>query len=194
VALAMPLAVNACNALSGIDDFTVRTGAEAGMEGSGQAESGGSSGGVGPGDAPAQGDNTTGTGDAPAGDSANDGAMATVDARADAASDAEGGTTGSCDGGFVAHTNGLGQMFYDCAPLNTLNQTQAFEACAAFSGNAGACMFNPGFSCMGDVVCSKGSSTCACWVYDGNRPGRVCSSTPDGGCCCPGASSPPAWN
>jgi hypothetical protein len=189
----MPLAVNACNALSGIDDFTIRTGADTGIDGPYQGEFEGSSGGVGDspwdggmveGDALAHGDH----------DGTNDAGTASRDAGADAASDTGGGETGSCDGGsLVAHSNGLGQTFYDCAPPNTLNQTQAFAACAAFSQDAGACMYDPGFSCMGDVVCSIGSSVCACWVYDGNRPGRVCSST-TAGCCCPGASAPVGWN
>jgi hypothetical protein len=183
--IATALALNACNALSGIDNFTITTGAETGTDGPDQ---GAGDGGVVKGDAPAQGGDATGTGDVAAGDTG----MASVDAKADAASDAEGGT-GSCDGGLVAHSNGIGQMFYDCAPLNTWNQTQAFGACTAFTGDAGACLVDPGFSCMGDVVCSKGYSVCACWVFNGTRPGRICNAG-TAACCCPGASSPPAWN
>jgi hypothetical protein len=186
------LAANACNTLSGIDDFSVRTDAETGIDGSDQGDVGGSSGSVG--DSAAQGDDGTATRDATGGDGATrDGARDTGtlgDAKSDA-SDSGGAEAGSCDGGLVTHANGLGQMFSDCTPLNTFNQTQAFEACAAFSGDAGACKVDPGISCMGNVVCSTGA-VCGCWVYDGSHPGRYCSAG-TAACCCPGASGP-MWN
>jgi len=48
--------------------------------------------------------------------------------------------TGCCSGGCqIAHSNGLGQNFYDCSSLGTYTQASAIEACAAFSGSSASC-------------------------------------------------------
>jgi hypothetical protein len=80
-----------------------------------------------------------------------------------------------CDGGCATtHFNGLGQFFYDCAPPNTFNVMQAYEACAAFTGNISQCTPPVGLTCAaGSVICSSGTSTCACWQYDGTNAGHL---------------------
>jgi hypothetical protein len=71
------------------------------------------------------------------------------------------------------HDDGLGQTFWDCTPSGTYNQTEAFAACAAFTGNAALC--SPG--ACNRSVCSTGAPTCACWTYSGSFSGRVTSSS-----------------
>jgi hypothetical protein len=45
---------------------------------------------------------------------------------------APGCCSGACQ---VVHSNGAGQSFYDCVAASTFNQTQATEACVAFTNN-----------------------------------------------------------
>jgi hypothetical protein len=123
------------------------------------------------------------------GGDAGDAATGQTDAHTDSPA------TGPCDGGspLVVHSNGFGQTFSDCVPLSTYNVTQAFEACAASTGDAGACTVDPGgLSCSGgNVVCTVTSSTCACWRYD-NRSGAIGSFS--GACACISNSAPVLWN
>jgi hypothetical protein len=119
------------------------------------------------------------------------GARDAGDAGSDAAADTGGGT-GPCDGGTapVVHSNGLGQTFSDCAPLGTINVTQALEACDAYTSDAGACSIY--LTCSaGSELCAGNATNCACWRYDGNTAGHV--ATMSGGCNCIGSSSP-TWN
>jgi hypothetical protein len=100
--------------------------------------------------------------------------------------------TGCCGASCqVKHDNGEGENFYDCAPYKTFNQTQAMEACAAYTGNASQCH---ALTCMsgsakGELsVCSDTSPlACACWAYDDSgqtmmkgTPGHVISSGKSG--------------
>ncbi len=104
------------------------------------------------------------------------------------------GATGPCDGGtpLVVHSNGFGQTFSDCQPLGTYNVNQAFEACAASTGDAGACSIPAGFTCSGgNLVCAQSGSTCTCWRYDGH-PGSALALTT--GCNCLPNSAPVVWN
>jgi hypothetical protein len=91
------------------------------------------------------------------------------------------------------HNNGFGQTFSDCAPIGTYNETQAIEACTAATGDAGACVMDPGgLSCSGgDVVCFVDSSICQCWRY-ANRPGA--SGTFTGACGCISNAAAVSWN
>jgi hypothetical protein len=83
---------------------------------------------------------------------------------------------GACDGGkgLVAHSNGLGQTFYDCTPLGIYDKAQALEACAAFTGDVGVCVVDPTAPCArGNIVCATTAPNCACWGYDGMTVGEV---------------------
>jgi hypothetical protein len=198
VALAIGVAAGGCNSLSGIDDFAV------------ESEAGGTSFSEG-GDGAYPGDEAGGSTDGTS-EAARDGAGggdedATVDAptesddrtdRGDRAADGS-VTCGTrscatpfcCDGGCAsAHSNGLGQFFYDCSPLGTFNLTQAFAACVAFTGKMSLCANDPINCGGGDQVCSSGASMCACWRYNGNNAGHVESGAT---CNCLGQTSP-TWN
>ncbi len=205
----------ACNALSGIGDFTVAS--DAGVSSPadvGQSEgAAGGDGGLPEGAADAAGSADSGMGDADAaspGDGASDAMVAPSDAVADAPGDAAepvdapsdaGGSDAStvcaaagltCDAGCTMHSNGVGQSFYDCAPLGTYDLTQAFSACAAFSGDAGACGNDPIACSSGDQVCSSGSSVCVCWRYNGTNAGKV-HNAGSSTCTCIGSTNP-TWN
>jgi hypothetical protein len=94
---------------------------------------------------------------------------------------------GQCAPGLpVTHSNGLGQTWTDCVPLNTYNQTQAIEACVASTGNPISCAeFLCGSTTVPNVVCSSTS----CWAYLGSTQGRVSTS----GQSCPTLADP-SWN
>jgi hypothetical protein len=85
------------------------------------------------------------------------------------------------------HSNGLGNSFYDCARLGTVDaSTQAFEACSASKDASAQC--SGGWTCSGSTtqfVCDAPSTaskaTCArCWAYAGPQTGTVQD------CSCPG--------
>jgi hypothetical protein len=91
--------------------------------------------------------------------------------------------TGGCcstgNGGRCAtqHSNGLGQNFYDCVPLNTYNSTQASEACQAWGGTSCTAIY----SCTGpgsnQVLCDTVGGLCSCWDFTGSNAGYVYKST-----------------
>jgi hypothetical protein len=190
-------AVSACNSLSGIDAFEVVSeagsediaadGVGAGAEGSSRTDA-------------ATGDDASANGGPDSklvdegipvtGDATGDVATGLGDARSDASRCAI--PTPVCPGGCtIAHSNGLSQMFYDCVEAGTYNETQALEACAAFTGDAAACV-NNAFPCsQAGQVCSTGFSTCACWKYMGNTDvGRVLN-TGTTSCSCVGNNTVP---
>lgn len=122
-----------------------------------------------------------------------------VDCNASTAPDTDGcecATPGCCSGACqVVHSNGEGMSFYDCAALGTYNQTQAMEACTAFTNNSTQCAQSAN-SCAGTItyaVCSVAFSTCRCWQYSGPNPGTVQSSTVGCSTQC-GAATDPKWN
>ena len=91
----------------------------------------------------------------------------------------------------TTHSDGLGQTFYDCAPLATYNATQALEACAAYTGNMAECA--SGYKCGNAyAACSAGAAVCDCWAYSGGVAGHVGTSV-NTTCYCPLASDP-KWN
>lgn len=98
--------------------------------------------------------------------------------------------TGCCGSSCqTIHSNGLGQNFFDCAPLGTYNVTQAMEACQAYiavNPTAGTCTT---FICSGSselIVGTTSSTNCASWAYSGSNVGHVFQ-----GCnFCPSASDP----
>jgi hypothetical protein len=180
-------AASACNSISGIDSFVVAQApgldAEAG-EGGAASSGGGTS------DAPTpSSDAATDAGQHPAVEAGADG-NGWLDARGEASGCTMPSTM--CSGGcLVAHSDGLSQMFYDCVEAGTYNETQAFEACAAFTGDAGACANNP-FGCsQSNQVCSTGFTSCACWKYSGpSDVGKVVNNG-DASCTCVGRNGIP---
>jgi hypothetical protein len=91
----------------------------------------------------------------------------------------------------TSHFNGIGQTFYDCAAQNTLDATQATEACVAYTGSASQC---GSVTCPGVAICSEGSSMgCNCWMYTGTEAGRVRENLP-GACNCSSHPNLPSWN
>jgi hypothetical protein len=98
-----------------------------------------------------------------------------------------------CDAGCpTAHSDGLGQTFYDCVPWGTLNEAQALEACTAYTGSATQCANDPIGCANADEVCTTGSSACVCWTYTGMHSGKVFASTTTTCSCYVGSA--PSWN
>jgi hypothetical protein len=95
----------------------------------------------------------------------------------------------------TAHSNGVGQTFYDCVSQGTYNQTQALEACAAFAPG-GPCIQGSTFCGLAVAlfVCNVGSSSCTCWEYQGPNPGAVYANASSNVCSCSTASGLPPWN
>jgi hypothetical protein len=103
-------------------------------------------------------------------------------------------TPSCCGGGCqTTHSNGVGGDYYDCVAKGTYDLTEATEACASYTGNAGVCATS---SCNGPgsnhVVCGAQGTVCVCWDYSGSNLGHVFSSGSTA-CTCPG-STDPAWN
>jgi hypothetical protein len=98
--------------------------------------------------------------------------------------------SGACQ---TAHTNGLGQNFYDCVALDTYNVNQATEACNAHTGGGTCAGFNSGTAmntlmsvCKPATDPSGASGVCACWAYSGtgnaaSAVGHVYQSSGTGG-------------
>jgi hypothetical protein len=191
------LVVGACNSLSGIDGLVVQPES---ADTHGQSDAGGDA-------LPGDGSDDTGPRTEGTVDADHD-ATTSGDADADTDAASQGGdgsadgpvdcgtltcaTPLCCDGGCASmHSNGLGQYFYDCAPLKTFNVMQAFAACTAFTGKMSLCTNDPITCGGGDQVCSSGASMCACWRYNGSNPGHVLNSGAT--CQCLGSVSP-TWN
>jgi hypothetical protein len=80
-------------------------------------------------------------------------------------------SSGACQ---TAHSNGVGQTFYDCEAQGTFTQTLAMEACVAFTGTNTQCVAAPVGVCGSSrAICSNGASTCWCWTYAGTGAGTV---------------------
>ncbi len=92
----------------------------------------------------------------------------------------------------TAHSNGLGQLFFDCNPLGTHNLDSA--RAAAHAWNASGTEVNPlslaCTSCVGWLT----NDACSVWCW-GSDPlgGHVNLDTISVACLCPGTGSP-AWN
>jgi hypothetical protein len=87
----------------------------------------------------------------------------------------------------TTHRNGLGDSFYDCVAVGSVDaSTQAFKACAASKDASAQC--SGGWTCPGittQFVCDAPSTaqknSCArCWAYQGSQTGTVQD------CSCPG--------
>jgi hypothetical protein len=89
----------------------------------------------------------------------------------------------------TTHSDGVGGSFYDCVPLSTYTQSEAYAACIEHSGSASFC----GILACGDghAVCDFGSPLpdCTCWGYDRSIGGHVYAAR---SCSCP-LSSDPRW-
>jgi hypothetical protein len=109
-------------------------------------------------------------------------------------------TPGCCATGCqTAHSNGVGQQFYDCLDAGTANQTQATLACNAYAaavaadgGDAGQCQL---YGCTGPqgnnvLICTSALVGCYCWKFAGiaSTTGHVSTT-----CLCP-TDTDPIWN
>jgi hypothetical protein len=103
----------------------------------------------------------------------------------------------------TTHSTGTGEDYYDCTSTGTINETQAKEACATFTGDAGACSSSQvGCNCLlvlcssqAQSVCGVSGGTCNCWQYSGPNEGKVESSSDTSHCSAScGSSSDPGWN
>lgn len=108
----------------------------------------------------------------------------------DGGSSRDGGEADSGDGGgcaLVKHSNGVsGGTFVDCTPLNTHDDTEAANACAA--ANVGPCGQNTALCSAfggGSLECTKLSAICLCWAYSGPAAGHVSTSLAGPICACP---------
>ena len=203
LALAVPVLLTACPAVLS-DDFRLLSGDDAGdsMGGgssgssssstsSGGSSSSGASSGVGSRDGGSSDSSSSSSGSGSSSSWTGNGACTTNTACGEGCENCT--TKGAtCN----AHSNGVGQTFYDCNPLGTYNQTQATKACAALTGNASQCAVMISFRCQlglfGNLleVCSTGSAGCYCWQWS-VTPGSVAS--PSSSCpVCAGTS--PTWN
>jgi len=124
-----------------------------------------------------------------------------------------------CSGGAgpacqVLHSNGVGQAFYDCAPLGDYSQTLAVEACVAYVGaaNSGDCTTpQSAYVCTvtpdagvgpAEAICTVGEPStieCACWTFQGVDGYVYQAPTAGAPCYCPlatdgGAGDFPVWN
>jgi hypothetical protein len=108
-------------------------------------------------------------------------------------------TPGCCGSGCqTVHSNGWGQSFYDCNPLNTFTSANAIEACTAYAKTVGGTSSNcqDVWECSGvppTFVCysSTNLNQCygPCWNYaSGAQQGGV-----EGGCTCPFTKAA-TWN
>jgi hypothetical protein len=124
------------------------------------------------------------------------------DCNADVAPDTDGcecATPGCCGNSCqTAHTNGVGETYYDCNPVSTFTLVTATEACTAFAptvlGTAANC--SSGWTCPGDknsYVCygtgSGASLACVdyCWAFATGEAGEVFT------CSCPHTSVGSTW-
>jgi hypothetical protein len=139
-------------------------------------------------------DATMDGGDAHPDDGADGGPMADA---SDGAPPHDSGEAGEVEAGGctqVTHSNGVdGGTFVDCVPLDSHNQTQAQEACAA--AKVGSCGKNT-ILCSpfggGDIECTNSASPCICWNYSGPGAGHVSVSQAGALCACP-LTSDPKW-
>ena len=100
-------------------------------------------------------------------------------------------TSGACP---TTHSDGLGQDYYNCSPLDTYTQGTAIEAGTAYEISIGGSSANvsTGWSCPNSslvFVCATNSAGAAlvCWGYEGSETGQF--SGPN----CPWVESG-AWN
>lgn len=105
-------------------------------------------------------------------------------------------TPSCCAGGTcqTAHSNGVGQTFYDCQPPGTYTESEAMAACLAFTGSSTQCQAAPmGVFCSSRGICSNGAATCWCWTYAGTGAGTVEKQTGFCPSTCPSANGT-MWN
>jgi hypothetical protein len=89
-----------------------------------------------------------------------------------------------------AHSNGLGQTYYDCAPLGTLSRITAQGAASAWAPSGVDYDLT---NCGGGCYARQTSNACAVWCYDGLWVGKANLNTISVSCLCPTGLSP-GWN
>ncbi len=125
-------------------------------------------------------------------------AAPTADNGCECAGNACCGTGTTCQ---TQHADGFGESFFDCAALNTFNQTEAMAACTAHTGNAAKCSTfqcapQVGTTPVDGVVCDNNGlgSSCHCWDF--SEPGQtgIAPGSIDDTCLCPFTGETPMWN
>jgi hypothetical protein len=88
--------------------------------------------------------------------------------------------SGACK---TTHSDGLGQDFYDCNPLDTYTSASAIEAGTAYEISIGGTGANvsDGWSCPGSALISvcatnTGGNPLYCWGHEGSEAGQVAPS------------------
>jgi hypothetical protein len=112
-------------------------------------------------------------------------------------------TSGSCQ---PMHSDGVGETYYDCAPVGTYTDAEALAACTAFAtahgGSMADCESNDCPATKNSptdyIVCSDGVPNsgipCYCWGYGGPSKGNVDNQDPDpADCGCPDGNTWPTW-
>lgn len=98
------------------------------------------------------------------------------------------------------HSNGLGQSWFDCVALGTINATQANAARAAWSATVTVTLSGIGTCQNGgdksDCAYAQTANSCAIWCYNPASPtygGHARLNTANNSCLCPGSSFV-TWN
>jgi hypothetical protein len=125
------------------------------------------------------------------GDAANE--SSSGDANGASGPDAGDAGDGGCAAA-VQHTNGVGGIYFDCAPDGTYGPSEAQAACASSSmGTCAAQMIVCGVADTETLECASTSNTCVCWTYQPPDTGHVRLSALGAFCQCP-TGTDPAWN
>jgi hypothetical protein len=99
--------------------------------------------------------------------------------------------TGCCTGGCqTAHSNGLGQSYYDCGALGTYSSATAQAAAAAWAPTGGTNTTDV----QGNCLSRQTATACATWCYAGPFLGKVNLNTISVACIPPQTLSSPTWN
>jgi hypothetical protein len=70
----------------------------------------------------------------------------------------------------LAHSDGVGNFYYDCSPLGTYNATTAMEACVAYASAMGLGQAD----CSDGWTCPGSSETFVCFSTNGTSPSEYC--------------------
>jgi hypothetical protein len=105
----------------------------------------------------------------------------------------------------TTHSNGIGNLFYDCVNAGSHALLQAQAACAAAGAqgcntSSKCCLLNLLGACVGNSaysVCGTVNGQCYCWQYDhgaGDAPGTVQQVNPSACSAICSSSGNPTWN
>ena len=97
------------------------------------------------------------------------------------------------DGGALTmHQDGLGDPFFDCAPLGTYNGIEAQAACSAHKKSPCAANYSCAFQGGDTEECDGFTPPCNCWGYSTGGSGTVGVGHVNTQCLC-ASNSDPTW-